>query len=404
MNTIATEYDALYRRASELLQTGNLSEAVVYAEKAAHLVDEAVRVQRWSDRSIQYVDTPAHRLMCELDDRLAVQGTSTQNTPRHRQENAPSCYSLDILLTPAEQPALSLSKIGVAGIARRAVFALVVIAVWWLLAGLFDMPFLVRLVGCVAPFPLIKFYDACGGIQHLRNCRLLRHSYEGNTGTVIYLLKHHADPNVRNKYGDSPLHLATRRGHIATIEALVSHGAILESAGEWGDTPLHIARYDGATGVAQSLRQLGHQEVARNKYGLTPTEIIQLPLFEREIVILAELLNDAGNWRDESRGRYRYNEMKRSDQRQVINALVRRIVSDSSRRTRLLLVAIKLGFPKSEEKLNDLLKLYGDLPMVEDYLNSGSWQLRQGAESWAMRQGYTISSGHGSHRASWGEF
>jgi hypothetical protein len=54
--------------------------------------------------------------------------------------------------------------------------------------------------------------------------------------------------------------------------------------------------------------------------------------------------------------------------------------------------------------LNDLLLVHGDKSMAEDYLNAGSKELHDGGAAWARANGYTIKSGFGSSRVSWGSF
>lgn len=50
----------------------------------------------------------------------------------------------------------------------------------------------------------------------------------------------------------------------------------------------------------------------------------------------------------------------------------------------------------------DLLETYGDKTLAEDYLNCGQPDLNTAATKWANERGYTISTGYGSHRATWG--
>lgn len=76
----------------------------------------------------------------------------------------------------------------------------------------------------------------------------------------------------------------------------------------------------------------------------------------------------------------------------------------SFNRLQILILAIKLGVEDSEEKLASLLMVFGDKPMAEDYLNCGSFALGSAARQWAYANGYTIMTGPGSHRATWGRF
>lgn len=55
------------------------------------------------------------------------------------------------------------------------------------------------------------------------------------------LLQHKANPNSRDKDGDTALHIAAERGHIGTVKLLLSAGATPSAHGEHENTPLHLA-------------------------------------------------------------------------------------------------------------------------------------------------------------------
>lgn len=61
---------------------------------------------------------------------------------------------------------------------------------------------------------------------------------EGSAGAAVDLLRRGANPNARNRLGDSCLHLAVRFGHIRTAMALLAFGADTETRDASGDTPL----------------------------------------------------------------------------------------------------------------------------------------------------------------------
>lgn len=63
---------------------------------------------------------------------------------------------------------------------------------------------------------------------------------------------------------------------------------------------------------------------------------------------------------------------------------------------------IRLGDESRIPEMVDLLEGYGDKRLAEDYLNCGQPDLDTAGRSWAQRRGYFISSGAGSHRATWG--
>ena len=117
----------------------------------------------------------------------------------------------------------------------------------------------------------------------------------------------------------------------------------------------------------------------------------------------AQLLDTLGDWTDRATARPLYDQLKAIDGQIVTKAIVQKVIRDENR-LRVLFVAVKLGIPRSEDRLNDVLQAYGDKRMAEDYLNSGSQSLYEGGRQWANSHGYYISTGMGSHRVGWGRF
>lgn len=118
----------------------------------------------------------------------------------------------------------------------------------------------------------------------------------------------------------------------------------------------------------------------------------------------ALLLTDDADWTDRNEARQVYDLIKRYDDEIVIEGLVRKVIEDAPNRLHVLFLGIKLGIPRSQERLNQALDEHGDKEMAEDFLNSGSSELYEGGKRWANRRGYSIMTGMGSHRASWGDF
>ncbi len=118
----------------------------------------------------------------------------------------------------------------------------------------------------------------------------------------------------------------------------------------------------------------------------------------------ALLLTDAASWTDSKQGRPVYNLIKDYDHKLVIDSLARKVTEDNTNRLRVLFLCVKLGIPGSEERLNEVLNQHGDIRMAEDFLNSGSPTLYRGGAQWATSHGYSVQTGKGSHRASWGKF
>jgi len=50
----------------------------------------------------------------------------------------------------------------------------------------------------------------------------------------------------------------------------------------------------------------------------------------------------------------------------------------------------------------EMLELYGDGQLAEDYMNCGQPDLKMEGRAWCMRRGIRIETGFGSNRANWG--
>jgi hypothetical protein len=96
----------------------------------------------------------------------------------------------------------------------------------------------------------------------------------------------------------------------------------------------------------------------------------------------AILVNKHGGWIKPERATKLYYILKHLDSYQVVNSLIRH-VHHPVFRSQVLVVGIKLGFPGTEERLNQILMRSGNKTMAENYLNSGSRILREGGERWA---------------------
>ncbi len=251
--------------------------------------------------------------------------------------------------------------------------------------------------------PLLSLICGCMSLQE-KNAALLQAARSGDSATVKRMIDRHADINTRDRYGDTPLNLAIKSEQRDLAGLLVSKGANVNAKGALGDTPLHVSIYKGNSDLTGLLRSKGADERLLNRYGLSPTEMRELPEVETKVVETAQLLSFGGEWSDSFRARSLYDSLKARQNRYLVNALVLRVIRGDDMRLRVLLLAIKLGIPGSEEKLDGLLMVYGDKSMAEDYLNSGSSLLHDSGEKWANSHGYHIRSGPGSHRSGWGRF
>jgi ankyrin repeat protein len=75
------------------------------------------------------------------------------------------------------------------------------------------------------------------------------------TKIVDLLLKHKADPNIREQGGYTPLHAAAQNGDRETIRALLYGGADLTLQSDDGKLPLDLALEGGHTDAAKLLQE-----------------------------------------------------------------------------------------------------------------------------------------------------
>jgi len=76
-----------------------------------------------------------------------------------------------------------------------------------------------------------------------RNGELRRAADRGDAETVAELLNQGADPNARNRFGSTALHLAARHGHVSVVELLLAHGALTSRRDNHGNTPAVLATW-----------------------------------------------------------------------------------------------------------------------------------------------------------------
>lgn len=85
------------------------------------------------------------------------------------------------------------------------------------------------------------------------------------------LLAGGAEVNVRNLYGETPLHLVENcRGAKEAVQLLLEHGAEVDARNEYDETPLHFASRWGSEAAMQLLLEHGAEVDARDKAGYTP--------------------------------------------------------------------------------------------------------------------------------------
>jgi cytohesin len=93
----------------------------------------------------------------------------------------------------------------------------------------------------------------------------------GDRDLVEMLLAAGADPNSKNRVGETPLHFAAAHGHLETARLLISRGALLNARSRFTlITPVMSAAESGHADVVQLLIQRRADISARNTFGDTP--------------------------------------------------------------------------------------------------------------------------------------
>ncbi len=92
-----------------------------------------------------------------------------------------------------------------------------------------------------------------------------------NEAAVELLLKYKADPNARTESGTTPLHLAVQTTRAeGIVDLLLAHNADVKAAKKDGDTALHSAAAQGLTNVVVKLVQKGADINTCGDNGQTP--------------------------------------------------------------------------------------------------------------------------------------
>ncbi|KAM3187179.1 hypothetical protein ACTXT7_002833 [Hymenolepis weldensis] len=111
---------------------------------------------------------------------------------------------------------------------------------------------------------LLNLQDRFGRTPiYLATCR-------GHTAVVDYLLSCNADFHIPNKELKSPLYIAANFGHLNIVNALLRNGAQVDQADSHQKTPLYVATYHGRSDIV-SLLLAAHADVnAAEMNGRTP--------------------------------------------------------------------------------------------------------------------------------------
>jgi ankyrin repeat protein len=98
-------------------------------------------------------------------------------------------------------------------------------------------------------------------------------SRNGHMKAASKLIERGADLTAQNNYGETPLHVASQMGQVVVARMLIERGADLTAQNHYGQTPLHLALQKGQVDVARMLIERGADLTAQNDDGYTPLHL-----------------------------------------------------------------------------------------------------------------------------------
>lgn len=113
-----------------------------------------------------------------------------------------------------------------------------------------------------------------------RHHRTPLHDAAFNNDEVLVraLVAQRADVNAQDRDGFAPLHLAAQEYAVAAAQALLEGGAQVDITNKYGNTPLWIATFDsrGRGDMIRLLREAGADPLHQNNYGHSPVELARM--------------------------------------------------------------------------------------------------------------------------------
>ncbi len=95
-------------------------------------------------------------------------------------------------------------------------------------------------------------------------------SRAGHVEVARFLVEHGADATAQDEDGSTPLHRVSEDGHVEVARVLVEHGADVTTQNKNGWTPLHEATVRGSVDIARFLVEHGADASAQKEHGTTP--------------------------------------------------------------------------------------------------------------------------------------
>jgi ankyrin repeat protein len=95
-------------------------------------------------------------------------------------------------------------------------------------------------------------------------------SRNGHVKAACKLIERGADARAQDNKGETPFHLVLKNGQVDFARMLIEHGADLSAQNNEGETPLHLALEMGQVVVARMLIERGADPIAQNRRGETP--------------------------------------------------------------------------------------------------------------------------------------
>jgi len=113
----------------------------------------------------------------------------------------------------------------------------------------------------------------------------------GKTSEISRLIEKGANINIKDRHGNTPLHIAASRGNCEIMELLIKNGARVKATDDGSNTPLHDAAMNGHIEAAELLITKGANVNAKNNQGKTPI----FPAAESGNLELVKLLASKGS-------------------------------------------------------------------------------------------------------------